>query len=32
MLDADVPMTVLQNLLLDEQEGEDLDLEKVCCF
>ncbi|XP_059431872.1 nuclear pore complex protein NUP205 isoform X3 [Corylus avellana] len=29
MLDADVPMTVLQNLLLDEQEGEDLDLEKM---
>lgn len=32
MLDADVPTTVLQNLLLDEQEGEDLDLQKVCSF
>lgn len=29
ILDADVPMTVLQNLLLEEQEGEDLDLQKL---
>lgn len=29
MLDADVPTTVLQNLLLDEREGEDLDLQKL---
>lgn len=32
MLDANVPTTVLQNLLLDEREGEDLDLQKVCSF
>lgn len=29
MLDPDVPTTVLQNLILDEQEGEDLDLQKM---
>lgn len=29
MLDLDVPTAVLQSLLLDEQEGEDLDLEKI---
>ncbi|XP_035542991.1 nuclear pore complex protein NUP205 isoform X2 [Juglans regia] len=29
VLDADVPTTVLQNLLLDEQDGEDLDLQKM---
>ncbi|KAK9947570.1 hypothetical protein M0R45_003188 [Rubus argutus] len=28
-LDPDIPSTVLQFLLLDEQEGEDLDLQKV---
>jgi len=32
MLDPDVPTTVLQNVILDEQEGEDLDLQKVCSF
>lgn len=32
MLDPDIPSTVLQFLLLDEQEGEDLDLQKVCSF
>ncbi|XP_024182296.1 nuclear pore complex protein NUP205 isoform X2 [Rosa chinensis] len=29
MLDPDIPSTVLQFLLLDEQEGEDLDLQKI---
>ncbi|XP_030954556.1 nuclear pore complex protein NUP205 isoform X1 [Quercus lobata] len=29
MLDPDVPTTVLQNVILDEQEGEDLDLQKM---
>ncbi|TXG61268.1 hypothetical protein EZV62_012631 [Acer yangbiense] len=30
MLAPDVPATVLQFLLLDEQDGEDLDLQKAC--
>ncbi|KAL5547863.1 hypothetical protein UlMin_003094 [Ulmus minor] len=29
ILDPDVPMTVLQSLLLDEEDGEDLDLQKI---
>ncbi|XP_050365168.1 nuclear pore complex protein NUP205 isoform X2 [Argentina anserina] len=29
MLDPEIPSTVLQFLLLDEQEGEDLDLQKI---
>lgn len=29
MLDPDVPTTVLQVLLLNEQDGEDVDLQKV---
>lgn len=32
MLAPDVPTTVLQYLLLDEQDGEDLDLQKACSF
>lgn len=32
MLDPDVPSTVLQFLLLDEQDGDDMELQKVCSF
>lgn len=32
VLAPDVPATVLQSLLLDEQDGEDLDLQKVHSF
>lgn len=32
MLDPDVPTSVLESLLLDEQDGEDLDLQKVICL
>ncbi|KAM1833178.1 hypothetical protein ACFX13_023027 [Malus domestica] len=32
MLVQDVPSTVLQFLLLDEQDGDDMDLQKVCSF